>query len=541
MRSTMMDVPLLVPSILRHAALYHGDTEIVSRTADGTLRRTTYSGAWRRVQRLANALAGRGLRSGDRVGTLAWNSDRHFEIYYAAAGAGFVCHTINPRLFPDQIRFIIADAADRILFVEADFLDLVAQFVDRLPTVEAIVVLADADDIPATAGRIPLLCYEDLLAAADERFDWPALEETAAAGLCYTSGTTGNPKGVLYSHRSMVLHAMAVTAPDVFALGAASVVMPVVPMFHVNAWGLPHAAPLVGAKLVLPGPKLDGASLGDLIASEGVSFSAGVPTVWTGLLDWAEQQPGGGLGRLDRVGIGGSACPPVLADRFRAQGVEVVHAWGMTETSPVGLANRLTPNHAGLPPDAMAALAAKQGRPLFGVEVRIVGADGAEVPRDGVAFGSLQVRGPWVAAGYLNGTETIAAGGWFDTGDVATMDTDGYVQIVDRTKDVIKSGGEWISSIELEHIALSHPAVREAAVVARPDARWGERPLLVVVLRDGAEASEAALLAHYSGKVARWWVPDAVVFAGDLPHTATGKLLKTRIRERYGAAPTAAA
>ena len=533
----MMDSPLLVPTILRHAALYHGGTEVVSRSAEGDIHRTTYAGLWQRSQQLANALAALGLDPGDRVATLAWNGYRHVEIYYASAGAGFVCHTINPRLFSQQIAYIIRHAADRALFIEPGFLDLLTSIAAQLPALRAVVVMCDAAAMPAAARDSGYVCYEDLLAAQPAQFDWPQLDEDAAGSMCYTSGTTGDPKGVLYSHRSMVLHAMAVCLPDVFALGASSVVMPVVPMFHVNAWGLPHAAPLVGAKLVLPGPKLDGASLHELITAEGVTFTAGVPTVWTPLLDWADQH-GLDFGALQRVAIGGSACPPVMFRRFRDHAVAAVHAWGMTETSPIGLANWPKVASAQLP-DAAVAFSAKQGRPLYGMEFRIVRPTGEDVPHDGVAFGNMQVRGPWVSASYHDAAADRGsqASGWFETGDVATMDADGFVQIVDRTKDVIKSGGEWISSIDLENIAVSHPAVQEAAVVAQPDPRWGERPLLVVVLRAGASLSERDLLAHYAGKVARWWVPDRVVFAGDLPHTATGKLLKSRIRELHSAAP----
>jgi len=538
MRSTMMDVPLLVSSILRHAALYHGDTEIVSRTVEGPIHRTTYGETWKRCQRLANALGALGLGRGDRVGTLAWNGHRHLEIYYGASGAGHVCHTINPRLFPDQIACIINHAGDRVLFVELSFVDLLDSIADRLTGIEAIVVMTDAAHMPA-AKRLPaLVCYEDLLAAQPASFDWPRLDEDEAAAMCYTSGTTGDPKGVLYSHRSIALHAMAVCLPDVFALGARSVAMPVVPMFHVNAWGLPYAAPLVGAKLVLPGPKLDGASLHELITGEGVTFTAGVPTIWMALLDWVAANDAS-FGPLKRVAVGGSACPPAMFARFRDHGVEVLHAWGMTETSPVGLANSPKANRPIRAPEEEVAFSAKQGRPLFGMEFRVVDGSGAEIAHDGVAFGTLQVRGPWVAAGYF-GMEDDAAHatpGWFETGDVVTMDADGYVQIVDRSKDVIKSGGEWISSIDLENIAMAHPAVQEAAVVARPDERWSERPLLVVVRRPDSSLTEREMLAHYDGKVARWWIPDHVTFVEDLPHTATGKLLKARIRALYGNPP----
>jgi 3-(methylthio)propionyl---CoA ligase len=535
MRSTMMDIPLLVSSLLRHAAQYHADTEVVSRTLEGPIHRTTYGEVWRRTQRLANALAARGLEAGDRVATLAWNGYRHLEIYYGAAGAGYVCHTINPRLFPDQIAFIINHAADRVLFIELCFVELLQSIADKLMGVEAVVVMTDAAHMPVSSTLPGVLCYEELLAEQPEQFDWPLLDENEAASLCYTSGTTGDPKGVLYSHRSMVLHAMTACLPDVFALSACSTVMPVVPMFHVNGWGLPHAAPLVGAKLVLPGPKMDAASLHALITAEEVTITAGVPTIWMALLDWMEAQKQS-FGPLQRVVIGGSACPPVMFQRFRDLGVDVVHAWGMTETSPVGLVNRPKAGSAVRSVADAVAFSAKQGRPLYGVEFRVVDADGNEVPHDGVAFGTLLVRGPWVAAGYYGSGDRFGSPGssWFETGDVVTMDAEGYVQVVDRSKDVIKSGGEWISSIDLENIALSHPAVQEAAVVARPDERWTERPLLVVVRRPDCSPSEQDLLAHYTGKVARWWVPDSVVFVDELPRTATGKLLKTRIRELYG-------
>ena len=533
MQSTMMDVPLLVSSVLHHAAVHHGDTEVVSRTVEGPVHRTTYAETWRRCAQLAHALVALGLRDGDRVGTLAWNGYRHLEIYYAAGGAGLVCHTVNPRLFSEQVAFIINHAADRVLFVDLSFLDLLERIADRLAGVEAVVVMTDRAHMPTSTALPGLLCYEDLLDAQPNTYQWQRLDDDAASSLCYTSGTTGDPKGVLYSHRSTVLHAMTVCMPDAFALGARSVAMPVVPMFHVNAWGLPYAAPMVGAKLVLPGPKLDGASLHELIVSEGVTFTAGVPTVWMGLLDWAEAN-GAGFGALQRVAIGGSACPPVMFERFRSAGIDVLHAWGMTETSPVGLINWPKAGPERTETEA-AAFSAKQGRPVFGVEVRILDGAGQEVAHDAVAFGAMHVRGPWVAAGYFGSADTTAhaSPGWFETGDVATMDQDGFVQIVDRSKDVIKSGGEWISSIDLENVALSHPAVREAAVVARPDPRWAERPLLVVVLRPGAAATREELLAHYAGRVARWCVPDDVVFADTLPHTATGKLLKARIRELY--------
>ncbi len=525
----MMDVPLLVPAILRHAAAYHGDTEIVSRDAAGALHRTTYAATATRVAQLAHALTQLGLRAGDRVGTLAWNGFRHLDLYYATAGAGLVCHTINPRLFPAQVAGIIRHADDRVLCVDPMLLPLLDRLAPALDGLRAVIVLgsrADMADIDASH-----LCYDEMLAGQPEQFDWPALDERAACGLCYTSGTTGEPKGVLYSHRSTVLHAMSICLPDVFALSARDVVMPAVPMFHVNAWGMPYAAPMVGAKLVLPGPRLDGASLHRLITAEGVTCSAGVPTIWMGLLDHVERA-GLSLAPLQRVVIGGAACPPAMIDRFAALGVQAIHAWGMTETSPLGVANHPKAQHLALPPEQRRALACKQGRPPFGVELRLVDADGRDLPHDGVAFGDLLVRGPWIAAGYL-GDATGSGSDWFHTGDVATIDADGALQIVDRSKDVIKSGGEWISSIALENIALLHPAIHEAAVIAMPHPRWSERPLLVVACRPGMSFTPDDMAAHYAGRVATWWVPDELRVVAELPHTATGKLLKTRLRELF--------
>jgi len=531
----MMDRPLLVPTALRHAALYHGDVEVVSRTVEGPIHRTTYAQVWTRAQRLANALAALGVKPGDRVGTLAWNGYRHMELYYGVSGSGMVCHTINPRLFPDQIAYIVNHARDAVLFTDLTFVPLLEGLAGKLAGVRAIVVMTDADHMPASETLPGLLCYETLLAEQPDVFEWPAFDETTAASLCYTSGTTGHPKGVLYSHRSCILHAMAVCLPDVFALSARDVAMPVVPMFHVNAWGFPYAVPMVGAKLVLPGAKMDGASLHELIESEGVTATAGVPTVWMALLNWVEQN-GRSLAPLKRVVIGGSACPPVMIEQFRAHGAEVRHAWGMTETSPLGLANVLKTKHDSLSPAERLAVESKQGRPLFGVEFLIVDADDTPVPADGASYGRLLVRGPWVCSAYF-GVDSSPAHeaipGWFETGDVVTMDADGYIQIVDRTKDVIKSGGEWISSIDLENIAVSHPAVREAAVVARSDPKWGERPLLVVVLKEGQTLTREAIRAHYEGKAAKWCIPDDVVIVDDLPHTATGKLLKAKIREMF--------
>ncbi|WP_448208226.1 long-chain-fatty-acid--CoA ligase [Azospirillum sp. sgz302134] len=528
----MMDTPLLVPSVLRHAADYHGDTEIVSRTVEGPIHRYTYAEAWRRSQRLANALSALGVAPGDRVGTLAWNGYRHLELYYAVSGSGMVCHTINPRLFPEQIAYIVNHAGDTVLFTELSFVSLLEGIADRLTGLKAIVVMTDEAHMPASTLLPGLLCYETLLAAQPDRFDWPEFDENTAASMCYTSGTTGDPKGVLYSHRSCLLHAMAVCLPDALNLSALEVVMPVVPMFHVNAWGLPYAVPMTGAKLVFPGPRMDGASLHELITAEGVTHTAGVPTVWMGLLNWAEANHRT-LEPLRRVIVGGSACPPVMFERFRRFGAEAVHAWGMTETSPVGLVNTPKRKHRTETGAECAVRTAKQGRPLFGMAFRIVDDNGDEVAHDGTVYGRMLVRGPWVAAGYYGVPDSPAHAtpGWFETGDVVTMDGDGYVQIVDRTKDLIKSGGEWISSIDLENIAVAHPAVREAAVVARPDARWGERPLLALVLKDGASVTPEEMAAFYEGKVAKWCIPTDVVVMDELPHTATGKLQKVRLRE----------
>ncbi|GAC1604048.1 MAG: 3-(methylthio)propionyl-CoA ligase [Hymenobacter sp.] len=526
---------LRVAGLLEHAAKWHADTEVVSRLPEGGLHRYTYAAAHRRSQQLARALLKLGIENGDRVGTLAWNTHRHFELYYAVAGIGAVCHTINPRLFPEQLVYIINHAEDRLLFFDLTFLPLVERLAPVCPKVEKWVLLAGPEHLP-TGSELPGLCsYEDLVAAEPAGYEWPMFDENTACSLCYTSGTTDQPKGVLYSHRSTVLHALGISLPDALGCSATDVIMPVVPMFHVNAWGLPYAAPLNGAKLVLPGAGMDAASLYDLFESEGVTFSAGVPTIWLGLLQFMREGQRK-FTTLKRTVVGGSSCPPALMKAFEEElGVTITHAWGMTETSPLGTSGRLKTKHLGAGAADKLAILAKQGRVVFGVDMKIVGDSGQELAHDGVAFGDLLVRGPWVVRDYFRSTTPgeLTADGWFRTGDVATIDPDGFMQITDRSKDVIKSGGEWISSIDLENLAIAHPAVAEAAVIGVPSAKWAERPLLVVVRRPGMDVSAADLLAFFKGKVARFCEPDAVEFVEQLPHTATGKLLKTQLRKDF--------
>ena len=534
MHGLMMDMPLLLPSVLHYAAKFHGSTEIVSRAEEGGIHRYTYAEAASRTARLANALVALGLEPGDRVGTLAWNGYRHFELYFAVPGAGFVCHTINPRLFPDQISFIINDAEDRFVFVDLSFVKLLEGIAPTLAKVKGYVIMTDREHMPGTT--LPnVLCYEELIAARPDHFPWPDLDERTASGMCYTSGTTGAPKGVLYSHRSTLLHSMACIRADVFGLSARDAIMPVVPMFHVNSWGLPYAAAMTGAKLVLPGGKLDGASLTELITTEGVTAAAGVPTVWQALLNHADAADTG-LAPLERVAIGGSALSASLIGRFAARGVRTIHAWGMTETSPVAASCVLARRHDSLTADEKLAIQLKQGFAVYGADLRIVDHAGRELPWDGKTHGVLEVRGPWICSGYFNSDDRSAFSddGWFATGDVCTMTPDGYMEIVDRTKDVIKSGGEWISSIALENIAIGHPAIREAAAIGRPDDKWGERPRLVLALKPGCELTAAEMRAFLEPRVAKWWMPDDIVIVDELPHTATGKLLKVELRHLYG-------
>ena len=531
MRGLMMDMPLLVSGLIRHADRHHGDIEIVSRRIEGDMHRQTYREAHARSRRLAKALAAMGLAPEDRVASLAWNGYRHFELYYAAAGSGMVMHTINPRLFPEQINWIVEDAQDRALFIDLTFVPLVKKNCRAKIAPERIVVMTDRAHMPAEAEGWS--CYEDLVAAQDDRFEWPALDEETAAILCYTSGTTGNPKGALYSHRSTLLHAYWICLPDAMCLSTRDTVLPIVPMFHVNAWGLPFAAPLVGAKIVFPGAALDGKSVYELFENERVTFSAGVPTVWGGLIQYLKQNHLA-LSTLKRTIIGGAAVPPAMMRTLEDDyGIEVSHAWGMTEMSPLGCVGKLKGKHDSLPADEKRAIREKQGRVVYGVDWKIVDGEGRELPWDGKAFGDLHVRGPWVVERYYKAGTTALTDGWFATGDVATIDPDGFLRITDRSKDVVKSGGEWISSIALENLAMAHPAVQEAAVIACKHPKWDERPLLVVVRKPGTRLERDEMLAFYEGKVARWWVPDDVVFVDELPHTATGKLLKTELRARF--------
>ena len=533
MRGLMMDRPLLISSLLRHAEQNHATQEVVSRRVEGDIHRYTFRDLAVRARRMANALASLGVEPGDRVATLAWNGYRHLELYYAVSGSGAVLHTMNPRLHPDQLAWIADHAEDRVLFFDLTFLPLIEAIVARVRSVRAFVVLTDRAHMPAAAKVPGLLCYEELLEAHADDFEWPEFDEYTAASLCYTSGTTGNPKGVLYSHRSTLLHGYAAALPDSLNCSARDVILPVVPMFHVNAWGLPYIACMVGAKLVFPGASLDGKSLHDLFESEGVTFSAGVPTVWQGLLAHVAAH-GLRFSTMRRTVVGGAACPPAMLRTFQEEyDVHVLHGWGMTETSPVGTVGSLKPRHLAMSPDERLAIQAKQGHALFGVELKTLGSDGRELPRDGRTAGELMIRGPWIASAYFKGEDAPATiDGWFPTGDVGTIDEDGYLQITDRSKDVIKSGGEWISSIALENIAMSHPGVAMAACLGVRHPKWDERPLLVVVRKPQSTVTRDELLRFYAGKIAKWWTPDDVVFVDSIPLGATGKMQKNKLREQ---------
>jgi len=533
MNGLMMQHQLLISSLLVHAERHHGDQEVVSRRVEGDVHRTTYRELAARSRQMANALHTLGVSAGDRVATLAWNGYRHMELYYAVSGSGSVLHTLNPRLHADQVVWIADDAQDQVLFFDLTFLPLIEAIAGRIESIKAFVAMTDRAHMPA-GSKIPnLLCYEELLAAASPEFTWPVFDEQSASSLCYTSGTTGNPKGALYSHRSTMLHTYAVALPDSLNCSARDVILPVVPMFHVNAWGLPYAACMVGAKLVFPGPFLDGKSLHELFEAEGVTLSAGVPTVWQGLLTHVEAN-NLEFSTMRRTIIGGAACPPSMMSVFQERyDVQVLHAWGMTEMSPLGTACTLKAKHRNLSSDERMALQRKQGRAVFGVDMKIVGEDGRELPHDGKASGELLVRGPWIISSYFKGAGgDPLVEGWFPTGDVSTIDADGYMQITDRSKDVIKSGGEWIGSIDLENIAMAHPAVAMAACIGIKHPKWDERPLLVVVKKPGAEIARDDLLSFYEGKIAKWWTPDDVVFVDGIPLGATGKMQKNKLREQ---------
>ncbi|MCP4517837.1 MAG: fatty-acid--CoA ligase [Delftia sp.] len=536
MLGLMQSQPLLISSLIDFADRHHGDAEIVSRRVEGDIHRYTYRDLARRSRQLANTLDGLGLQPGDRVASLAWNGYRHMEMYFGVSGSGRVLHTVNPRLHPDQVAWIINHAEDRVMCFDLTFLPIIQAVHAKCPTVRQWVALCDADRLPADSGIPGLVSYEAWIAGQPDQYQWPEFDENTASSMCYTSGTTGNPKAVLYSHRSTTLHAYAAALPDVMCISARDSVLPVVPMFHVNAWGIPYSAALTGCKLVFPGPALDGKSLYELIEAEGVTYAAGVPTVWQMLL--GHIRPGGlRFSTLKRTVIGGSACPPAMITAFQDEfGVEVLHAWGMTEMSPLGTLCTLKNKQLQLPKDEQMRILQKQGRAIYGVDMRIVDSDGTDQPWDGKSYGDLLVRGPWIVDSYFKGESPLvkdAQGrGWFPTGDVATIDPDGFMQITDRSKDVIKSGGEWISSIDIENIAMAHPAVAMAACIGMPHPKWDERPIVAVAKKPGAEVTREELLKFYEGKTAKWQIPDDVVFVDAIPLGATGKMLKTRLREQ---------
>lgn len=534
MLGQMMQDRLLISSLVDHAGRYHATTEITSVETDGSISRSNWGEVQSNSKKLASALTKMGLKPSARCATIAWNNKRHLEIYFGVSGGQFVCHTINPRLFPEQLVYIVNHAEDEVLFIDATFLPLVAALKDKLPTLKAIVLMGPRD--PSALEQIPELhFYDELLETGDDTYEWPVFDENTASSLCYTSGTTGNPKGVLYSHRSTMLHSFAAALPDCIGFSARDIILPVVPMFHVNAWGTPYAAAMVGARLVMPGPGLDGPSLLRLIDTEKVNIALGVPTIWQGLL-MAAKETGSKLESLKRTVVGGSACPPVMIDTFRdAYDVDLVHAWGMTEMSPLGTSNQPLAKHADLPIEEQRKLRENQGRPPFGMELKIVDENNKALPHDGVAQGDLLVRGPWVMSGYFRPEhQDELRDGWFDTGDVARIDADGYMTICDRSKDIIKSGGEWISSVELENIAVAHPDLLEAAVIGAAHPKWDERPILIAVKAEGRDPNPDDLIAFFDGKIASWQKPDAVVFTDALPRNATGKVLKRNLREEFG-------
>ena len=534
MLGLMQDWPLLLHRIIDHAANFHGERKVISRSIEGPIHTTDYRQVRARALKVSQRLSKDGIKLGDRVATLAWNTWRHLEAWYGIVGIGAIYHTVNPRLFPDQVVWIINHAEDRVMMTDLTFVPFLEKIADQLPTIERYILLTDAMHMPKTTLK-NAVAYEDWIAEADGDFKWASLDENTAAGMCYTSGTTGHPKGVLYSHRSNVLHAYIAALPDSKGICSRDVVMPVVPMFHANCWSLAFSTPMVGATMVMPGAKMDGASIYELLDTFKVSFTAAVPTVWLMLLQDLEKT-GRRLPHLKRVVIGGSACPRAITKTFQEKyGVEVVHAWGMTEMSPLGSLCTMKPEYASLEGDAKLNVQMKQGHPPFGVEMKITDDAGRDLPWDGKTFGRLKVRGPAVAKAYYKGegSEAFDKDGWFDTGDVATMDQYGYMQITDRAKDVIKSGGEWISSIDVENLAVGHPKVAEAAVIGISHPKWDERPLLVIVLKKGETVTKEELLEFMQGKIAKWWMPDDVVFVEEIPHTATGKIQKITLRQRF--------
>ena len=537
MLGLMQDQPLLISGLIDFADKHHGDGEVVSRRVEGDIHRYTWSDVARRARQVANALDGMKLGFSDRVATIAWNGYRHLELYFGVSGSGRVLHTINPRLHPEQIAWIANHAEDQVLCFDMTFLPIIQAIHSKCPTVKHWVALCDADKLPADTGIPNLISYEAWMGSQSPTYQWPVFDENTASSMCYTSGTTGNPKAALYSHRSTTLHAYAAALPDVMCISARDAILPVVPMFHVNAWGIPYSAALTGAKLVFPGPGMDGKSVYEMIENEGVTYAAGVPTVWQMLLGY--MKPSGlKFSTLKRTVIGGSACPPAMIDAFRDDyGVEVLHAWGMTELSPLGTLCTLKNKHLKLPKEEQMKLLMKQGRSIYGVDMKIVNDAGDEQPHDGKAYGDLLVRGPWVVANYYKGegnplVKDKDGHDWFPTGDVATIDADGFMQITDRSKDVIKSGGEWISSIDIENIAVAHPAVAMAACIGVAHPKWDERPIVALVKKPDAQLSREELLAFYEGKTAKWQIPDDVVFVDAIPIGATGKMLKTKLREQ---------
>ncbi|MEZ5740309.1 MAG: long-chain-fatty-acid--CoA ligase [Burkholderiaceae bacterium] len=534
MYGTMMHKQLTISSLIAHAERFHAKTEVVSVETTGDVTRGSWGEIGKGARQLASALDKLGVEDGARVGTIAWNNHRHLEIYFAVAGSGRVTHTLNPRLFPEQVTYIVNHAKDQVLMFDATFLPIVVAVQSHLDTVKHFVLMGARDN--DAAGKIDgLLFYDELIATGDADYEWPDVDENAPAALCYTSGTTGNPKGVQYSHRSTVLHSIGGNQPDGLAISASDTVLPVVPMFHVNAWGVPYVAAHTGAKLVLPGPRLDGESLARLIESESVTLSLGVPTIWMGLLDGLKKT-GASAKSMKRTVVGGSALPPSMIPAFRdSYGVELIHAWGMTETSPLGTLNQLLQKHTRLSPDEQAKIRLGQGRPPWGVDLRIVDEQGKALPHDGTTQGNLQIRGHWIVESYFGkDTSALTDDGWFDTGDVATIDADGYMIIRDRSKDIIKSGGEWISTVELENIAIAHPGIANAAAIAARHDKWGERPVLVAVKASGSDTTEDEIRDYYDGKIAKWQVPDKVVFVDQLPIGATGKVIKHKLRDEFG-------